>query len=106
VTKYDLGAAVTALLGVPESLADLKASVEALKTEIGSLREVLPSSLVSVPEAAARLGVSVATVRRLVKRGDVVATSVGRSVRVDVASIRGVDRVEVARLAREARKVS
>lgn len=106
MSKIDVGAAVAALLGVPEAVADLKAGMEGLHAEVTLLREALPSMLVSVPEAAHRLGVSVATVRRLIKRGDVVATSVGRSIRVDVASIRAIDSTAVARLARQARGVS
>jgi hypothetical protein len=64
------------------------------------------AALVPVPEAAAKLGVSVANLRRRIKAGEVPVRRIGRSVRVNIALLRPLDREEadeVARLAREAR---
>ncbi|HTP25725.1 MAG TPA: helix-turn-helix domain-containing protein [Anaeromyxobacteraceae bacterium] len=52
----------------------------------------------SVPEAARELGVSARTLRRKIKSGEVPVIRVGRSVRIDMATLRKSPD-EVARLA-------
>ncbi len=86
----------TALVPVLEELRDLRAAVDALRASS-------PPRLVSVPEAATMLGVSVSTMWRRVSDGTVPVQRIGRSVRVDAASLRPADPAAVAQMAREAR---
>jgi excisionase family DNA binding protein len=58
--------------------------------------------LVSVQDAAQRLGVSVNTVRRRVKSGHIPSTRIGKAVRIDLTKVRPLDQVEVSELAERA----
>jgi excisionase family DNA binding protein len=58
--------------------------------------------LVSVHEAAERLGVSVNTVRRRVKSGEIPCTRIGKALRIDLTKVRVLDREEVEEMARRA----
>lgn len=73
--------------------------METLTVAIRSLERHLPASLVSVHEAAERLGVSVNTVRRRVKSGDVPSTRIGKAVRIDLTKVRPLDKSEVNEMA-------
>jgi excisionase family DNA binding protein len=61
------------------------------------------AELVDVETAAARLGLSAATVRRQAAAGELPARRVGRAWRIDLAALRPPSPDEVENLAREAR---
>ncbi len=89
-----VGAAVAPLVG---EIRELRATVDAL-------RAASPSRLVTVAELV-RLGYgSPATVRRRIADGTYPCVRHGRSIRVDLASLRPIDRATVAALAAEARR--
>jgi excisionase family DNA binding protein len=95
---------INSLVGLPRLLADLRDQVAKLRAEVAALREATPPMLVSVDEAARRLGISTWSVRRLIKAGSLVGSKVGGSWRVDLRAITtALDDDEVARLALEAR---
>ena len=77
----------------------LQDQVELLTVAIRSLERHLPAPLVSVQDAAERLGVSVNTVRRRVKSGDIPCTRIGKAVRIDLTKVRPLDQVEANDLA-------
>ncbi len=92
------------VLGLPTEVAALRAEVAELHAVLMSLRQAMPPMLVPVTVAAERLGVSVPTVRRLVRSGRLPSVKVGSSVRVDLATLRAVDDEEVTQLAAHARR--
>jgi len=85
-----------------ELVISLQDQVETLTVAIRSLERHLPAPLVSVHEAAERLGVSVNTVRRRVKSGDIPSTRIGKAVRVDLRKVRPLTQSEVDELASNA----
>lgn len=80
----------------------LRAQIDRLRGEVASLVSALPPSLVTVPEAARRLGLSTATVRRRIKDRSLPVVRVGHSVRVDLALVRPPEEATIERLALEA----
>ena len=74
-----------------------------LTAKVEALRAASPPLLVTVQEAAAICKVSVPTMRRWVKGGQVPVVKVASTVRVDLSRVRGVDAKDIARMAREAR---
>ena len=84
----------------------LQERVELLTVAIRSLERHLPAPLVSVQNAAERLGVSVNTARRRVKSGDIPCTRFGKALRIDLTKVRALDRSEVNELADQARRRS
>jgi excisionase family DNA binding protein len=100
----DLGERMVALLEMPARLSSLEAEVCALRQTVAELRRALPPTLASLPEAANRLGVSLSTIRREVKRGTLPSVRVGRSVRIDLGLLRPPDEERVVRLASAARR--
>lgn len=105
-TTQDFSAAVSDLLRMPSELAALRAEVAELRAELTAVRRALPPALVSVTVAAERLGVSVVTVRRMVKKGELPSVRVGGSIRVDLAALRPPSESDVAKLAWSARNDS
>ena len=85
-----------------ELVVILQDQVEQLTVAIRSLERHLPAPLVSVQDAAERLGVSVNTVRRRVKSGDIPCTRIGKALRIDLTKVRALDQVEVNELADQA----
>ena len=85
-----------------ELVVILQDQVEQLTVAIRSLERHLPAPLVSVQDAAERLGVSVNTVRRRVKSGHIPSTRIGKAVRIDLTKVRPLDQVEVGELAERA----
>jgi excisionase family DNA binding protein len=82
----------------------LRAEVARLTSEVAALREASsPVTFITMDEAAERLGISLSTVRRRIRAGEIPARKIGRNVRVDVKALRPLSEDEVARLAREAR---
>ncbi len=84
-------------------LAPLAAEIRELRGELEALRAVSPSQWVSVARAAELLGVSTQTIPAMAGRGEIVIRHAGRRVLVDVASLRGHSRDEIAAFARRAR---
>ena len=99
-----LAAALTAMMDAPARLAALVRRFEHLETKIDALSAALPPLLVSVTEAAQAFKVSVPTMRRWVRGGNVPTVRVGATVRVDLSRVRGSDAGEVLRLATTARR--
>ena len=89
---------------VATAVAPLAAEIRELRGEVQALRAVSPSQWVSVARAAELLGVSTQTIPVMAGRGEIVIRHAGRRVLVDVVSLRGHGRNEIARLAREARR--
>jgi excisionase family DNA binding protein len=94
---------LAAFLEMPAKLAALEAEVRALRGTIANLQQAVPPVLVTIGEAAKRLGVSVSTIRRQVYAGALPVVGVGRSVRIDLSKIRPVDDAKVIELAATAR---
>jgi len=80
----------------------LQDQVGSLTDAVRSLQRSLPAPLVSVQDAAARLGVSVNTVRRRVKSGDIPSTRIGKVVRVDLTNLRPLSDDEIRVMAQRA----
>jgi excisionase family DNA binding protein len=91
---------------IKSALAPLQAEVGRLTTEVETMRKALPPAFVTLPEAARVLGLSLSTVRRRVKDGKLPCCHVGRSVRVDLASLKPPTDDQVAGEALRLRTVS
>jgi excisionase family DNA binding protein len=95
----DALAAVVAIVVAP-----LTSEIRDLRAEVAALRAVSPPKYGTVKDAARILGVSDQTIRRKAELGEIVSTRIGRSVRIDLSSLRPTtDPMEIAELAREAR---
>lgn len=82
-------------MAVATELAPLHAEVCRLSAQIEAMRRAFPPVLVTMPEAARLLGLSLRTVRRQVKAGKLPSCHVGRSVRVDLASLKPLTEDEI-----------
>lgn len=98
-----LAAALTALVDTPARLAALVRRFEHLEEKVDAISAALPPVLVPIPEAAKVFKVSVPTMRRWARNGDVPTVRIGATLRVDLSRLRGVDDVAVARAAQQAR---
>lgn len=95
-----LGAGLGRLLTIPTELAALRQELARVNEQLSEISERLPSSLVSVRDAAERLGVSTKTIRRMVAAGEIRSARIGHAVRVDLASAPAAhDAASIARLA-------
>lgn len=103
---HALAALFSALAEVPARLSALERVEAENAAKLEGVRAALPPALATIPEAAARFKVSVPTMRRWVKRGDVPTVRIGNTVRVDLSRLHGADARDVARLAAEARSPS
>ncbi len=92
------------LLVLPARISALEALVAALTESIEKLRRASPSTFVSMSDAARVLGVSISTLRRRIRTGEVPVVRIGRSVRVDLGALCPADRTEVVRLVEAARR--
>lgn len=90
---------------VRAEVAPLHASVAKLSAEIEALRRAMPPALVTMREAARLLGLSLSTVRRRIRDGQLPARRVGKSVRVDLAGLHAPKPTEIARLSLATRAV-
>lgn len=72
---------------VTAAIAPLRADVQRLTVEVAQLRAALPAQVVTIREAAERLGLSLSTVRRHIESGALPVVRWGkRGVRVDLAA--------------------
>lgn len=78
---------IQALIAIPGELQRLREKVTALTTEVLTLRKAMPLTLVTVAEAARRLGVSQKTVKRHIEKGLLRGVRVGDRVRIDLGSL-------------------
>lgn len=93
-----------ALAAVLEAkLAPMRADVGRLTAQVEAMRRAIPPVLVSMAEAARRLGLSVSTIRRRVRDGSLPSRRIGNALRVDLTGLHAVDEAEVVRLADRAR---
>jgi hypothetical protein len=98
-----LGAAIAALLEAPRILADLRREVADLTQAVKAMEARLPPFLVDMNTAAKALRCSRSSVRRRVKTRERPVVKIGSLLRIDLTKVKGVDRDETSRLAREAR---
>jgi excisionase family DNA binding protein len=89
---------------VADAVAPLAGQIRELRGEVAALRAVSPPKFGTVADAARILGVSDQTIRRKITLGEILSMRVGRSVRVDISSLRPADPTTVVELARAARE--
>jgi excisionase family DNA binding protein len=89
---------------VEAKLAPFRLEVGKLSSEIEALRRALPPMLVSMAEAARRLGVSLSTIKRRARDGSLPVRRFGRALRVDLAAVREPEEAEVIRLSLAAKR--
>ncbi|MEP6653809.1 MAG: helix-turn-helix domain-containing protein [Myxococcales bacterium] len=70
------------------AIAELTGQIAVLTSAIESMKARLPPLLVSVQGAADHLGISVSTVRRMVRNRRLPHVRLGASIRVDLSRIR------------------
>lgn len=92
------------LLELPTKFESLTREVASLRAEVSTMRSALPPLLLPIPDAADALGISVSTLRRRIRLGEVPVNHFGRTVRVDLAAFRPSSEAEVVRLADAARR--
>lgn len=98
-------AGVSSLLRVPAELVEVQGQLRSIAVTLATILGRLPGSqLLDTREAAARLGVSPKTVRKLAHAGRLRSVRVGRELRIDVEGMRGSGAGEIATLARQARR--
>ncbi len=85
----------------PTPAATIVCALREVRIALDALRHAAPGALVTVPQAAEALGVPCPPSGAA--SGSIPSRRLGRSVRVDLSAMKGLDRDEVARLAREAR---
>jgi excisionase family DNA binding protein len=89
---------------VTAALAPVLAELREMRAELVALRESSPPQLLTAAQAAQRLGISVASVWRRLKSGELRSRKIGRSVRISCEDLRPVDPSTVSAAAREARR--
>jgi excisionase family DNA binding protein len=88
---------------VAEEVAPLRADLARVEEKLAAVARAAPLTLVDVPEAARRLGLSESTIRRRVRDRTLPVRRVGRSVRIDLSTLRPASEEEVDAAARIAR---
>lgn len=81
--------ALTVVEVPPEALPAVLAVIEAVRVSVSSSADepFVGRLVLTVPEAAQALGLSVATVRSLLRRGDLQSISFGRAARITVREL-------------------
>ena len=97
-----IDAAITEAVAL--ALAPVLEELRAVRAELAEVRASLPPRMISLADAAERMGVDPRTIVSMGERGDIVTRRAGRRVLVDAASLRGPDPVKIAELARSARE--
>lgn len=90
------------LLELPALMNKVLAELASMREEVTYLRESLPPNLLTIKEAAKRLGVCEKTVRNRIKKGELATVGTGRSTRVDLSRkpVRSVNAEDGQRAAR------
>jgi len=88
---------------MPVRMAAKEQALTELTAKVEVLRASSPPLLVPTMQAATIFRVSMPTMRRWVKRGQVPVVKAANTVRVDLSRIRGDDANDIARMAREVR---
>lgn len=98
----NLGARLVALLDLPLQVAQLRAEVAELRSGQAAVREALPPQLRPPVDAAKAWGISLRTVRRMMKAGRVPIVELGgrRMIDMAAASLRAPDIAALAHAAR------
>ncbi len=91
-------------LATTADLERVLAELRELRAELAAMAARLPTTWVSLTEAAEQMGVDPRTVRAMGERGEIVTRKAGRRSLVDLASLRPTDKGEIAELARKARE--
>lgn len=94
---------LAALLELPSRMAEVEARLAEVRAAVEAVQTKLPPALATSAQAAQALGVSVATVRRRVRDGQLPTVRVGRALRIDLSALRAREEADVARLASHAR---
>lgn len=90
-SDLSLDAHVRAL--VREALIDVvRAELAPILDDLATLKAAAPPAMASVEEAAERLAVSPATVRRWVVDGTIIGRRIGRSWKIDLGALRAKER--------------
>lgn len=90
-------------LATADHVAAVLAEVRSLRAVVESLAARLPSSWLSLRDAAGVLGVDPRTVVAMIGRGDIIGRHAGRRWLVDGSSLRPADPAQIATMARSAR---
>jgi excisionase family DNA binding protein len=90
-------------LATASDVAAVLAEVRGLRGELAALAARLPSSWLSLKEAARVLGIDPRTCVAMIQRGQIIGRQAGRKWLVDGASLQPADPAEIATLARAAR---
>lgn len=90
-------------LATGADVAQVLAELREVRAELAQVRAALPTTWLSLRDAAQRMGVDPRTVRAMGERGEIVTRRAGRRVLVDSASLRPADKGEIAAMARKAR---
>lgn len=98
-----LAAVFSAMEDVPKRLALLERATVENTAKLESIRAALPPHHLTVSEAASALKVSIPTMRRWVRRGEVPTLKIGHTVRVDLSRLHGTDATTIAQRANAAR---
>jgi excisionase family DNA binding protein len=94
---------LAALAQLPEALRALAAAVRAMEARLDALDRRLPPQLLTTAEVAKVLGVSVSTVTRRVRTGELPTVKKGKTTRIDA---RDLHRVELADVQHHLRAVT
>ena len=86
------------------ALAPVLIELTALREQVAALVAASPPRLLSVLEAAERMGVHPATIRRMCAAGELAHRRLGRRLLVDASSMRPAAPARIATLARQARQ--
>jgi hypothetical protein len=88
---------------VANQVTPLRLAVERLTVELAELRKAIPAQMSTIEEYAEAQHISVSSVRRGIRKGDIPVRRIGRSVRIDLRALRPLSEDEVAVAARAAR---
>jgi excisionase family DNA binding protein len=99
-----LGALLAAMADSPRLLGAVTQRLDELGAKIDAIARRLPPALASASEAARQLGVSVPTVRRRIRSGELPIVRLGGRVLVDLGAITAPSADEIAERAILARQ--
>jgi hypothetical protein len=84
-------------------VAQVLAELREMRAELAQVRAALPTTWISLRDAAQRMGVDPRTVAAMGERGEIVTRRAGRRWLVDAASLKTRDPAEISEMARKAR---